>query len=407
MVVISNNLQVDSFNSNTNVVEVSFSNQFCSNDIISKNNLGWKDSPRNMDNKLHTICSYMAMFPPSVPNYFIKKYSSPNDVVLDVFSGRGTTVLEACMEGRIGVGNDLSPLAFLLTKTKCNVPLKSTIIKRIRFLKEKFAKDGEKIDLSLEEPNIKMIFHDHTLRQLVFLKKELNWKKNHIDAFVTALIEGIIHGGSEGYLSLKMPNTFSMAPNYVRNYISKHGLIKPKREVFDLLLKKLDRCYQKPFQKGMAYRQDATKMNSIKDSMVDLIITSPPYLRVIKYGQYNWIRVWFLGEDCKDVDQSLFFSQSLDKYCNFMTKILSEMKRVLKEKSKAVLVIGDVKSSKLGRPVENLAEQVWEKCAKPLGFKLVEPIIEDVISDNNKVSKIWGKKRGNATKIDRILIIEK
>jgi len=368
--------------------------------------LEWKGSPRNMDNKLHTICSYMAMFPPSVPNHFIKKYSKVGDIVLDVFSGRGTTILEACMKGRIGIGNDLSPLAFLLTKTKSNVPLKSSIIRRINHLQIKFTKNENNIDISSEEPNIRMIFHDYTLKQLVFLKKELNWKKSNVDAFVTALVEGIIHGGSEGYLSLSMPNTFSMAPNYIKNYISAHKLIKPKRETFELLLRKLERCYQRPWKKGIVYKKDARNMRNIKDSCIDLIITSPPYLKVIKYGKFNWIRVWFLGEDCNDVDQSLFFSQSLNKYCDFMTEILKEMQRVLKPKNKAVLVIGDVKNKSTNR-IDNLAEQVWERCARPLGFKLVEPIIEDVISDNNKVSKIWGKKRGNATKIDRILVLEK
>ena len=33
----------------------------------------WKSLPKNMNNKLHTICSYMAMFPPSLPYYFINK----------------------------------------------------------------------------------------------------------------------------------------------------------------------------------------------------------------------------------------------------------------------------------------------------------------------------------------------
>ena len=382
------------------------SEEFSATKISEGAQLEWKGSPKNMDNKLHTICSYMAMFPPSVPNHFIKKYSKIGDLVLDTFSGRGTTVLEACMEGRIGIGNDLSPLAFLLTKTKCNVPLKSTVIRRIIQLQREFTKNEYKIDISNEEPNIRMIFHDHTLRQLVFLKKELEWKKSNVDAFVATLVEGILHGGSEGYLSLSMPNTFSMAPNYVKKNIAQHGLIKPKRETFDLLLRKLERCYQRPWQKGIAYRQDARNIKNIKDSCIDLIITSPPYLRVIKYGKFNWIRVWFLGEDCDDVDQSLFFSQSLNRYCEFMTEILKEMQRVLKPKAKAVLVIGDVKDRFSSR-VDNLAEHVWERCAHPLGFKLVEPIIEDVISDENKVSKIWGKKRGNATKIDRILVLKK
>jgi site-specific DNA-methyltransferase (adenine-specific) len=139
---------------------------------------------------------------------------------------------------------------------------------------------------------------------------------------------------------------------------------------------------------------------------VDLIVTSPPYTRVIRYGQFNWIRLWFLGENAKEVDKDLFFSQSLKKYCEFMSDVLKEMRRVLKPDARAVLVIGDVKSRE-NTKIDNLAKIVWEQCAQPHGFSLAEPICEDVIGDNTKVSKIWGKKRGNATKIDRILILKK
>ena len=30
-----------------------------------------------------------------------------------------------------------------------------------------------------------------------------------------------------------------------------------------------------------------------------LVVTSPPYLRVVKYGYYNWLRTWFLGFDAR------------------------------------------------------------------------------------------------------------
>ena len=372
--------------------------------VIQPEELEWKTLPKNMNNKLHTICSYMAMFPPSLPNYFIEKYSKEGEIVLDIFSGRGTTVLESCLMNRVGIGNDLNPLAFVLTKTKSNVPQKSRVIRRIDELEKLFLKN-EEINIQNEEKNIRMIFSDATLKQLVFLKKRLNWKNNNIDAFITSLVLGIIHGSSEGYLSLRMPNTFSMAPNYVKNYIHNHGLTKPKRNVFELLKRKLERCYQRPIQKGKAYKQDARKITRIKDSSIDLIITSPPYTRVIKYGQFNWIRLWFLGEDGKTIDKDLYFSQSIDKYCVFMSDVLKEIKRILKTNSKAILVIGDVKD-RTSNKINKLAEIVWEKCAKPLGFKLVEPIHEDIINDSTKVSRIWGNKKGNATKIDRILVLE-
>src|SRR5436190_19031138 len=64
------------------------------------------------------MCSYLASFPAALAHAFIGRYSRRGDVVLDPFSGRGTTPLQACAEGRIGVGNDLNPLAYLLTAAK-------------------------------------------------------------------------------------------------------------------------------------------------------------------------------------------------------------------------------------------------------------------------------------------------
>jgi site-specific DNA-methyltransferase (adenine-specific) len=52
--------------------------------------------------KIHQMTAYLAMFPPSLPNYFIKKFSNKEDLVFDPFSGRGTTVYEACSSRRTG-----------------------------------------------------------------------------------------------------------------------------------------------------------------------------------------------------------------------------------------------------------------------------------------------------------------
>ena len=78
----------------------------------------WKDQQRLWGHAFHPMCSYLASFPAALTHAFIARYSRPGDVVLDPFSGRGTTPLQACAEGRIGVGNDLNPFAHLLTAAK-------------------------------------------------------------------------------------------------------------------------------------------------------------------------------------------------------------------------------------------------------------------------------------------------
>jgi len=372
--------------------------------IISIQSCEWKQYPKNMNNKLHTLCSYMAMFPPSVPHYFIEKYSKEGGVVLDPFSGRGTTILEANFMNRTSIGNDKNPLAYLLTKTKSSVPQIKRILSRVENLEREF--NQNLITIKNEEKKIRMIFSDYTLKQLVFLKKKLNWRRSNVDSFIAAMVLGIMHGNSEGYLSLSMPNTFSMSPNYIKNFVKKNKLRRPNRNAFDLLRRKLDRCYQNPKKRGKVFSQDVRRMTKVKDSSVNLIITSPPYTRVIRYGEFNWIRLWFLDKRGKEIDKKLFFSQSLPKYYDFMSSALKEFKRVLRPEGKAVLVIGDVKD-RTSEKIFNLAEGVWKNCAQPLGFQLVEPIQADVISDNTKVSKIWGDKKGNATKTDRILVLRK
>ncbi|MBI2133627.1 site-specific DNA-methyltransferase [Candidatus Woesearchaeota archaeon] len=363
----------------------------------------WKNTSHNMGRSIYRLCGYMAMFPPNVPNHFIKKYSKKGDVVFDPFSGRGTTAIEACFEGRIGIGNDKNPLAYVLTKAQTSVPSYKRIIKRIQDLEKDFLSWN---DTKKAEPwEIEMIFHPHTLSHLRFLKTSLNWKSSSVDNFIMAMLLGILHGRSEGYLSLPMPNTFSYSPNYIKGFVEKHNLIRPNRDAFELLRRKLQRCYDKPINKGKAYIGDARKTSKIKDSSVDLIITSPPYTRLITYAKFNWIRLWALGYDAKLLEKKLFTTSSQLKYYDFMKEVLRNCQRVLKKEAKLVLVIGDVQQKDKSKIV-NLAEEVWMNCAQPLGFVKVEETIADPISDDRKVTKMWGKTRGNATKIDRILVMK-
>src|SRR5215212_11856834 len=95
----------------------------------------WKDQARLWGHSLHPMCSYLASFPAALAHAFIGRYSRRGDVVIDPFSGRGTTPLEACAEGRIGVGNDLNPFAHLLTAAKVEPATAAEAATRVAMLR--------------------------------------------------------------------------------------------------------------------------------------------------------------------------------------------------------------------------------------------------------------------------------
>jgi DNA modification methylase len=66
----------------------------------------------------HDLHAFAAKFPPQLPRAFIRGLTLPGDRVLDPMMGSGTTIVEALIEGRHGIGLDLDPLALQLSRIK-------------------------------------------------------------------------------------------------------------------------------------------------------------------------------------------------------------------------------------------------------------------------------------------------
>src|SRR5947209_20181660 len=101
-----------------------------------------------------------------------------------------------------------------------------------------------------------------------------------------------------------MPNTFSMATAYVRRYIADHHLQPPDVDVLSMLEERAGRFLADNVlaTQGRAFLADVRDPPAtIQREPARLIFTSPPYLQVIKYGKYNWIRLWFLRQDWRAV----------------------------------------------------------------------------------------------------------
>ena len=423
----------------------------------------WKDQQRLWGHSFHPMCSYLASFPASLAHAFIARYTRPGDVVLDPFSGRGTTPLQACAEGRVGVGNDLNPFAHILTAAKVDPPTKADIKTRVASLRLAWAASAAEwnalADSIVEDPGspviqapgagsrpiaaqgkagtgrtlglsgsipirpdatvpaeVALAFHPRTLAQLLFLRAGLD-PDERTDRFVLATLTGILHGKSGSYLSAVMPNTFSMAPRYVRDFVERTDFHSPERDVFALLDDKLRRLYRQPVPatRGIALLGDARDAGvRFRESLrarglpekARLVVSSPPYLRVVKYGYYNWLRLWLLGYDASAIDELLDDAHHRDAYLVFMREVLRGLRTALADDAVVALVIGDVEMDR-GRPAAGgigLAESVWEFAAAPEGYRLAGIALDDVAA-GRKMTKIWGDEAGQATKLDRILVL--
>lgn len=349
------------------------------------------------------------MFPPQLPNVFIRWLTEPGDAVYDPFSGRGTVPLEAVLAGRHAYASDANPLAAALSAAKVHIPARSRVRARITQLEIKFA--APTIDAVPE--HIRMLYSGSTLRQLIYLKEELV-RARPVDAFLVATVLGLLHGnhskgGATRSLSISMPNTFAMAPGYVRDYIDTHRLDAPEVDVFAMLRRRLDQLNlpDRPITGGEVWSQDAAvpPPDWLQQQKVKLVFTSPPYLQVIKYGKYNWVRLWFLGEEPKAVDERLTATGSLSRYRTFMGDVLTNLASVVREDGYLCLVIGDVRRN--DDESINLARDVWDNVAAPAGDWRLHGIVTDRLPSERKVSRIWKDSPGRATKIDRILILSR
>jgi len=405
----------------------------------------WKDQQRLWGHAFHPMCSYLASFPAALSHAFIGRYSRRGDVVLDPFSGRGTTPLQACAEGRIGVGNDLNPFAHLLTAAKVEPATRADAATRLAALRLGWAASSSRwlafadgvlaVDGSGGEPlvpaagsgpdgppiervpaEVAVAFHRRTLAQLLFVRSSLRLA-DRTDRFLGAAVTGILHGKSASYLSELMPNTFSMAPRYVRDFAARTAFASPDRDVFDGLERKLGRLFRDslPSAAGIALLGDARDTaGRARDELrgrglpdrARLVVTSPPYLRVVKYGYYNWLRTWFLGFDARAIDAALDDAHHREPYLVFLRDVLADLRKILADDAIVVLVIGDVETDR-GRPIRGavgLAERVWEAAAEPEAYRLAGIALDDVAAQR-KMTKLWGAEAGRATKTDRILVL--
>jgi len=115
---------------------------------------------------------------------------------------------------------------------------------------------------------------------------------------------------------------------------------------------------------------DVRNLSEIKDKSIDLIVTHPPYLNIIKYSDGK------IKEDLSNI-------YGVKKFCNELEKGIKELHRVLKGNRYCAILIGDTRK---GGHYVPLSHHVMQKFLEN-GFILKEDIIK--VQHNCKSTPYW------------------
>ncbi len=139
------------------------------------------------------------------------------------------------------------------------------------------------------------------------------------------------------------------------------------------LTKKALRFNHHPPSEQQVLLGDARNLSFIKDNSIDLVLTHPPYMNIIKYSNNR------IPGDLSNIG-------SLTKFCDEIEKIAEELFRVLKPGKYCAILIGDTRKAKHFVP---LAFRVMQRFLQ-VGFVLKEDIIK--VQHHCKLTGYWRAK---------------
>ena len=321
----------------------------------------------------HGYHRYPAKFIPQLVAKLIHTYSRPNDLVIDPFSGCGTTLIEAKILNRPSLGTDINPIAVLIANTKIR-PINPDILShRIYQILSNLQHFNPNSVVIPHHDRIDYWFTDTEKVKLAFLLSEIaKVDDTDVRTFLSCGFSNILKPCSiwtqKSNKPLRDPNKIPSDP--FKSFIRQIKMMSQGNADFYYLLKQ-----RNALDVSCAVcRADARRL-PVTDDTASLIVTSPPYATSYEYADLHQLSaLWFgymdtlkdfrkvfigtMGYDKKDVclnsrlaeeivttlrthDSSV--ARGVGGYFSDMDQAWGEMRRVLKPGGYACIVVGDTK----------------------------------------------------------------
>jgi hypothetical protein len=356
--------------------------------------------------RLHEV-SYRACFKPQLPRFFIDRLTAPDEIVYDPFMGRGTTLIEAALNGRVPYGTDVNPLSRILCEPRLAPPTLSEV---------EAALEAVDFDAPGDAPDDLLVFyHPQTLRQLASLRAHLLARAEHgtltpADRWVRMVAVNRLTGHSGGFFS-----AYSLPPNQAVSVRSQArinarlGQTPPARDVPAIIRKKsrsllhglapFDRLeLQRVAPEARLFTAASDDTPGIPSGSVALVVTSPPFLDVVNYRGDNWLRCWFCGVDADQVPVTM--ARRVDAWQAFVTATLRELARVLRPGGFVAFEVGEVRGGAVR------LEEVVVPAAVDAGL---EPVLVLVNAQAfTKTANCWGvSNNAKGTNTNRVVLLRR
>jgi hypothetical protein len=355
---------------------------------------------------LHEV-SYRACFKPQLPRFFIERLTAIGDVVYDPFMGRGTTLVEAALLGRIPFGCDVNPLSRVLTQPRLHPPSLEEITERLSSLE--YSDAGECPE------DLLAFYHTDTLREISALRKylldrEQSGEIDPVDDWIRMVAVNRLTGHSPGFFSVyTLPPNQAVSVKSQKKINLRRDQTPPRRHIREIIARKskqlLSDCGQQVradlssiARRATLLTQASGNVPQIASATVSLVVTSPPFLDVVNYAADNWLRCWFIGVAPASV--RLTVPKKLEEWQVAMSTVFRELHRILRPGGHVAFEVGEVRGGKIK------LEEAVIPCGLDAGLEPILVLIND--QKFTKTANCWGvNNHTKGTNTNRVVVFRK
>jgi hypothetical protein len=353
---------------------------------------------------LHEV-SYRACFKPQLPEFFITRLTEPGDVVYDPFAGRGTTLLEAALHGRIPAGCDVNPLSRVLAWPRLAPPRLEEIRTRLTSLAL----------ASHDVPEELLAFyHPETLSELCGLRtyllaREAAGALDEVDDWIRMVTVNRLTGHSPGFLSVyTLPPNQAVTVRSQRRINERRNQTPPRRDLRRIVVAKSARLLadvdpatrdrlRRARDRGRFHVGSCTAP-FWPEASVRLVVTSPPFLDVVDYATDNWLRGWFCGLDVAEVP--IEAHARLEDWQRFVERACAQCARLVAPGGLVAFEVGEVRRGRVR------LEDTVVPAGRAAGLAPLCVVINR--QTFTKTANIWGVANNAAgTNSNRIVVFER